>query len=401
MKNLIALVIILFLSLNTFPQNIKVLKPSIGKKISYTKKEQQEWLRAIDLLDKVNDGKIDYESLPDQDKLLIGKIESGEGPITIWGDNWYAGGGPYKILSSSNLGTARNVSYKPENIQDFNLLTAWGEGKSDYGIGEYIEFYFKPFSPRVDKIIIYDGYFKNQNLWKSNSRVKQFKLYINNIPYAILDLADTNAAQSYSIEPIQSTTKDVDLVLKFEILDIYKGSKYSDVLISEINFDGLDVFCLAGETQIQLAKFKTKNIEDLNEGDVILTYDLTKQKLKEVIINKIETVRHKGLVKYHFESGKVISSTQDHPFMLKEKGWSSLLPNKSTLYKGIENIMKIEIGDKFIKIDPNGVITVDKLINIEYLENEQQTYTISKLSSGENIIGNGFIVGIEELKYKK
>jgi hypothetical protein len=83
MKNLIALVIILFLSLSTFPQNIKVLKPSIGKKISYTIKEQQEWSRAINLLDNVNDGKIDYDSLPDNDKLLIGKIESGEGPITI------------------------------------------------------------------------------------------------------------------------------------------------------------------------------------------------------------------------------------------------------------------------------------------------------------------------------
>ena len=124
--------------------------------------------------------------------------------------------------------------------------------KPNNGLGEYIEFYFKPFSPRVDKIIIYDGYFKNQNLWESNSRVKQFKLYINEKPYAILDLADTNAPQSFSIEPIQSMTKGVDLVLKLEIMDVYKGSKYSDVVISEINFDGLDVLWLLKGTQITI-----------------------------------------------------------------------------------------------------------------------------------------------------
>ena len=32
-----------------------------------------------------------------------------------------------------------------------------------------------------------------------------------------------------------------DLVLTFEILEIYKGDKYTEVAVSAINFDGLDV----------------------------------------------------------------------------------------------------------------------------------------------------------------
>jgi len=31
------------------------------------------------------------------------------------------------------------------------------------------------------------------------------------------------------------------LILKFEILEVYKGSKYNDTAITEIYFDGIDV----------------------------------------------------------------------------------------------------------------------------------------------------------------
>jgi len=39
----------------------------------------------------------------------------------------------------------------------------------------------------------------------------------------------------------------------------------------------------------------------------------------------------------------------------------------------------------------------DKLNSINILEGEQETYTISKLSSGDNFIANQLIVGVEEL----
>ena len=32
-----------------------------------------------------------------------------------------------------------------------------------------------------------------------------------------------------------------DLVLKFEIIEVYKGLKYNDTAITEIYFDGMDV----------------------------------------------------------------------------------------------------------------------------------------------------------------
>jgi hypothetical protein len=54
-------------------------------------------------------------------------------------------------------------------------------------------------------------------------------------------LADTTAAQSFSIEAVRSNDKDQDLMLTLEIASIYKGDKYADTAITEIYFNGIDV----------------------------------------------------------------------------------------------------------------------------------------------------------------
>ncbi len=102
------------------------------------------------------------------------------------------------------------------------------------------------------------------------------------------------------------------------------------------------------------------------------------------------------MVKYVFESGKDIVVTQDHPFLINDRGWASLKPEQSSQYKGFHSIKKIQIGDNFITNEG-----YDKLISIEYINGTLPTYTISKLSSGQNFIANGFIVGVETIEIKE
>ncbi len=389
MREITTILTLIFITINSFSQDLRTLKPEIGKKISYTVSEQKDWEKAIEVLNL--DDYDAYKNSTDNVRSLIDKLEMLEGPLTQGvGCSWYCGGGPYKILASSELDS---IKYKADNVHDFNLFTGWVEGKSDYGIGEYIEFFFKPNSPRVNKLIFYNGYFKNQNLWESNSRIKKAKLYINGKQYAILEFQDINAPQSFSIDPINSTIENQDLILKIEIVEVYKGTKYSDVVVSEINFDGLDVHCFAKGTKVQLANNSTENIESLKIGDLIAYLDLETNQIKSAKIEKLEKVIHHGLVKYKFESGLEITATQDHPFRIENKGWASLMPDKSKQYRGFNHIEKLNIGDIFLTT--NGT---DKLISIDFLKGDQETYTISKLSSGDNFIANGLIVGIEELK---
>lgn len=226
----------------SFGQTVRTLLPTIGTPYNYSTNDQIIWNTVLDKYSKINSNDLDYEKLNAADKALIDSLEMGGGPLTEGpGCSWYCGGQMYKVTSNSYLKAQEHVDYKPDNIHDFDLMTAWVTDTTNGVFGKKINFHFKPLSPRVNEIIIYNGYIKNYNLFKANSRVKKFKLYIDGVYYATLELADTTAEQSFRIDAIQSKDKHKDLILTFEIIEIYKGNKYLDVAVSEINFSGIDV----------------------------------------------------------------------------------------------------------------------------------------------------------------
>lgn len=386
---------------------IKEMNPTSTRLLDLSVQGEKEFEKnqevGMKVMEKMGNG-TKYEELSQEDKDALSKVD--ETMESYWeiiggGCSWYCGGGPKEVTASSYLKSQGANNYEPKNAHDLNYKNAWVEGVEGYGIGEYLLYTFGGASPRINEIIVVNGYVKSKTAWEDNSRVKKLKVYIDDKPYAILNLKDIRGSQSFKIEPIgNSDRKDWDVLktkpdwtLKFEILDVYKGLKYDDVVISEIYFDGLDVHCFAKGTKIQLPDNSTKNIEDLKVGDMVAYMDFDTKTIKSAKIEKTEKVKHHGLVTYRFKSGLTITATQDHPFKIDTKGWSSLKPDKSIQYKGFENIDKIKIVDFFITA--NGT---DKLVSIDFLEGEEETYTISKLSSGDNFIANGLIVGVEELK---
>lgn len=182
-----------------------------------------------------------YEALTDaQKKLFEDELKHAVGPYSTepLGCSWYCAGGPSGLTSTSNLESAKAISYKADNAHDFDLTTAWIEGKDDYGIGEElnIEFDLLP-NLKVTHINIYNGYSKSLRVWKENSRVKKFKLFINGEYLGNLNLQDTYKAQRFEIGDLGGNS-DRKLLLTLKIIDVYEGEKYADTAISEINFDG-------------------------------------------------------------------------------------------------------------------------------------------------------------------
>lgn len=213
---------------NFYPK--KVVKPDLSTK------REKEINRQNELLQKKN------LTASEQKELNILLEKYGEVVESAWdiidgGCSWYCGGGNYKIKASSSLGD----SYKGEFANDLSYKTAWVEGKKDEGIGEYLEYYFKNDSPRITEIIISNGYMKSEETWKNNNRVKKLKLYVNGVPFGILNLKDSRTDQYFSVGTLGHNKNGTDLILKFEILEVYKGSKYNDTAITEIYFDGIDV----------------------------------------------------------------------------------------------------------------------------------------------------------------
>jgi len=143
------------------------------------------------------------------------------------------------VSSSSDLADQNPNMYISKNIYDFDLKTAWVEGKSDFGIGESISF---SFHTNLDVLSttgfkIANGYVKNKNTWELNSRVNLLKMYIDGNPFCLIKLNDYYGWQSVKFNPIKLNANK-SLIIKLEIVSVYQGSKYSDTAISEIEFDG-------------------------------------------------------------------------------------------------------------------------------------------------------------------
>lgn len=182
----------------------------------------------------------DYEDYKAPDEPM-GKL------IFLKGCSWYCGGSVKSISASSELKKNNGINYSPKNAHDFNKNTAWIEGKPGYGVGEYIEYCFDFSAVKgydgglgINRILLANGYKKNEQTWNNNARVKQLKLYIDDVPYAILNLLDSFEIQTLDIDvikfPANKKTK-----LKFEITQVYHGAKYKDTAISLLMFDGIGV----------------------------------------------------------------------------------------------------------------------------------------------------------------
>lgn len=203
------------------------------------------------IANKLNNGTKVEDLSEDEARIWNGTDETVESYWDIIGGgcSWYCGGGPNKVTASSELGSQGSNSYKASNAHDLSYKTAWVEGVSGSGIGEFLSYNFSPESPRITDIIIVNGYVKSEKAYLDNSRVKKLKVYLNDKPLAVLNLKDLRSKQAFKFDPIgNSNRQDIKALklqpgwtLKFEIMEVYKGAKYDDVAITEIYFDGIDV----------------------------------------------------------------------------------------------------------------------------------------------------------------
>ena len=412
MKRIIFIIALFFTCLFVQAQ-VKEVKPYSITPLNFSAQGEKEfnerYKKAQELWSRMHNVGLDIEDLTPEEQEIVNTVEETED--YYWGAvgggcSWYCGGGPYKITASSHLVSQAGNTYEPGNAHDLDFSTAWVEGASGDGIGEYLLYHFQPYSARITHIFIANGYVKSQAAWENNGRVKNLKMYVDGKPYAILCLEDSRSEQAFEFPPIgrgwnrsgEDDSNAKDQTLKFEILEVYKGKKYSDVAISEIYFDGLDVHCFAKGTLVTMADGSTKPIEELAVGDNIKTYDFENYRSITTTIEKLEKARHTHLVKYTFSNGKEIIATPDHPFMVRAKGWSSLKPEQTKQYKGFETVNEVKVGDGFFTINNSGSLTPITLTKIEEIHQEQETYTIAKLGEGSNFLVEGFIAGVEELE---
>ena len=149
--------------------------------------------------------------------------------------------------ASSELYSQGGFNYTANNLLDYDKTSAWVEGVSGYDINESVQFtptnvHYSMGGPeliQIDSLSIINGYAYNDSIFLQNSRVKKIKLsykkkaYENNSTYTniYLDFEDTQDMQTFVFSPPLICNN-----IEMTILDIYKGAKYADTAISEVEF---------------------------------------------------------------------------------------------------------------------------------------------------------------------
>jgi hypothetical protein len=398
-----------------FSQNVKEVFPKFGRTLDFDPKIAEQWEKVYEILWRVD---WDFSQITADDKKYFEKIgynfedesedyfdiEQGYYGAIHTGCSWYCGGGPDSISASSFLiSTDTSINYLPKNAHDLSFNTAWIVGGKGYGIGEYLIYYFRYAAPRITKIIIANGYVKSPEVWQEYSRVKKLKIYIDDKPFAVLNLEDSRREQIFEFEPIgkerlnliwEELEKLPRWTMKFEILEVYSGTKYDNVAISEIYFDGIDVHCFAAGTKILMSDNSVKNIELIQEGDMVKSYCFEDNKLIDSRVTKLVSAMHSSLLKLKLADNEIIT-TAAHPFWIDRNVWAAINAEKANKYYFQETeVVNLKVGDKIFIPEKN---IFSEIIEIENINERQITYTI-ELSENDNFIANGMLVKTETVK---
>jgi hypothetical protein len=216
--------------------------------------------------------------------------------------------------------------------------------------------------------------------------VKQLKLYVNNKPYALLNLKDIKSKQIFFINTLRGIKSD--LYLKFEITAVYKGDKYDDVAISEIEFDGTGVHCFAKGTLVN-TPYGQVAIEKLVVGDKILSLNELTKTIEVATVLELANQKHHNLYELTF-SGKTLTVTDDHPFYYNGQYFSVKENNKYG-----QQTLLLKKG-QLLNFLIDGQLQTLQIDAIKKLEVCETAYTITGLDKNKLFFANGACVAIEQ-----
>ena len=119
-------------------------------------------------------------------------------------------------------------SYGAANLFDASTGTAWVEGASGNGIGEWITIEFE-MQRRVKSIHVQNGYQKSPDIFAKNNRVRQLRVLFSGGESQIFILEDRLSAQLLTLRPAVSAHW-----MQFIIDDVWAGNKYTDTAITKL-----------------------------------------------------------------------------------------------------------------------------------------------------------------------
>ena len=153
-------------------------------------------------------------------------------------------------------------------------------------------------------------------------------------------------------------------------------------------------FCVTEGTMITIDNNTTKAIEKMKAGDTVLSVNTSSMSIEKDIVQKIDSVVHNEIIGIAFTDMTRVSSTSDHPYYVKGKGWCSYKPPLTQQKRGMIT-KQLQRGDTCFKYKNNKLIEV-QVESIEEKAGAVKTYNISHLKKNKSYFANNILVSTEE-----
>jgi len=301
--------------------------------------------------------------------------ESGDVPGFFYND---CAQGVEIVAVSSNLNPQGKNNYKSENLTDNSPMTAWVEGNSGDGIGEWFE--VKSYNVNT----IYNGYQATPASFINNSRVKKFKVYLNKKPICFLELTDEMGVQHFELPATSGLSPDKPGIFRFEIVEIYKGTKWTDVCISHVD----NVACCFMENTMIATPENTTLISKLSNNQKVYTVDLQNNQTKVSEVLQVSTAKHLKMILLKTKT-KSVELTPDHPVFVKNIGFVSIKKLSFLTHCSFDELVnQYEILVWNETLQQTEFESIQKITEIEGVFD---TYTIRKIENGNTYIANGIV----------
>ena len=179
-----------------------------------------------------------------------------------------------------------------------------------------------------------------------------------------------------------------DTSLKLVELDAEDTDTY--IISGSTPFNGVishNAPCFVAGTKITLEDKTQKNVENIQIGDVVLSYNLNtsvveKQKVRGVGSRKVDKT-----VKYTFEDDTILESTLDHPIYSRQIGWVSQDPAYTLNVYGLAT-RQAEVGIKILKEDD----TESLIKSIDIISEVVIVYNVKVVENNHNFFANNLLV---------
>lgn len=133
------------------------------------------------------------------------------------------------FITSSSVLQETGYYHGPEQANDHNFSTDWSEGSSGAGEGEWIQYNFAS-ATEIDSFVIYPGFWKSQQLFQLNNRPATMTISFSDGRECYVSFSNDKLPQVIKLEAPLTVTW-----VRFTVDSVYRGTKYNDCCISEIN----------------------------------------------------------------------------------------------------------------------------------------------------------------------